>query len=179
MVLWINSGTALRSVCFLFSISAQILLQMQTDIPKALLTTVWKQLIPVENLPFPDEETETQGTIGIIAECGLKCVLHTLSSLHPSLPVSDSWGWRPKMLVLGSGLFSCSEERFLCSEESLPSQDWSISWEHPGSCRDSTRLILNITSFPLLKKHTLYPCLSTSKLPLWFLLEGEVKRHVD
>ena len=79
------------------------------------------------------------------------------------------------MLVLGSGLFSRSEERFLCSEESLPSQDWPISWEHLGSCRDSTRLILIITSFPLLKKHTLYPCLSTSKLPLWFLLEGRGK----
>ena len=72
MVLWVNSGTAQRSVCFLFSISAQILLQMQTDIRKALLTTVWKQLIPAENLPFPDEETETQGTIGITAECGLE-----------------------------------------------------------------------------------------------------------
>lgn len=35
-----KSGTVQRSVCFLFSISAQILLQMQTEIPKTLLTTV-------------------------------------------------------------------------------------------------------------------------------------------
>lgn len=53
---------------------------MQTDIPKALLTTVRKQLIPAENLPFPDEETETQGTTGITAECGV-----ALSASHTEL----------------------------------------------------------------------------------------------
>lgn len=91
MVLWIKSGTAQRSVCFLFSISAQILLQMQTDIPKLFWPQVRKQLEFSRKPSFSDEETETKEQPKITAECGSGIGASThYDSLPPSLPGSDS-----------------------------------------------------------------------------------------